>query len=57
MRLMANNPNAKRVGIKGFGLEIVETVPLPVTSDPLQDLSQVPAKVGKRDKNKTEWMN
>jgi 3,4-dihydroxy 2-butanone 4-phosphate synthase/GTP cyclohydrolase II len=33
LRLMTNNPK-KRVGLTGYGLEIVETVPLEVPSNP-----------------------
>jgi 3,4-dihydroxy 2-butanone 4-phosphate synthase/GTP cyclohydrolase II len=33
MRLMTNNP-VKRAGLEGFGLEIVERVPLEVTPNP-----------------------
>lgn len=33
LRLMSNNPQ-KRVGLTGYGLEIIETVPLEVTSNP-----------------------
>jgi len=30
MRLMSNNP-MKRIGLQGFGLEIVETIPIETT--------------------------
>ncbi len=33
MRLLTNNP-AKRAGLEGYGLQIVERVPLPVSSNP-----------------------
>ncbi len=33
MRLLSNNPT-KRAGLEGYGLEIVERVPLPVTATP-----------------------
>lgn len=33
MRLLTNNP-AKRAGLEGYGLKIVERVPLPVSSNP-----------------------
>jgi 3,4-dihydroxy 2-butanone 4-phosphate synthase / GTP cyclohydrolase II len=33
LRLMSNNPK-KRVGLMGYGLEIVETVPLQTASNP-----------------------
>ena len=33
LRLMTNNP-AKRSGLEGFGLEVVERVPLEVTPNP-----------------------
>jgi 3,4-dihydroxy 2-butanone 4-phosphate synthase / GTP cyclohydrolase II len=37
IRLITNSP-AKRVGLKGYGLEIVEEVPLPINAEPLQTL-------------------
>jgi 3,4-dihydroxy 2-butanone 4-phosphate synthase/GTP cyclohydrolase II len=61
IRLMTNNP-AKRVGLKGYGLEIVDRVPIHVGAGPenenylrtkqekmghLMDLSSAPANVGK----------
>lgn len=33
MRLLTNNP-AKRAGIEGYGLEIIERVPLPTPVNP-----------------------
>jgi 3,4-dihydroxy 2-butanone 4-phosphate synthase/GTP cyclohydrolase II len=37
LRLITNN-HAKRVGLKGYGLEIVEEIGLPVNTEPLMDL-------------------
>lgn len=34
LRLITNN-HAKRVGLKGYGLEIVEEIPLPINTEPL----------------------
>ena len=34
LRLITNS-HAKRVGLKGYGLEIVEEIPLPVETEPL----------------------
>lgn len=39
LRLITNS-HAKRVGLKGYGLEIVEEVPLSVPADPLLDLGE-----------------
>jgi len=36
IRLITNNP-AKRVGLKGYGLEIVEEIPLPIETDPKKE--------------------
>ena len=33
MRLLTNNP-AKRVGLEGYGLRVVERVPLPISPNP-----------------------
>ncbi|USN46296.1 MAG: 3,4-dihydroxy-2-butanone-4-phosphate synthase [Pseudobdellovibrionaceae bacterium] len=35
IRLMSNSPK-KRVGLKGYGLEIVETIEVPIDTDPLR---------------------
>ncbi len=45
MRLLTNNPT-KRAGIEGYGLEIVETVPLEVRPNP-ENLSYLTTKVRK----------
>lgn len=37
LRLITNN-HAKRVGLKGYGLEIVEEIPLPIDTEPLLDV-------------------
>lgn len=37
LRLITNS-HAKRVGLKGYGLEIVEEIPLPVNTEPLLDV-------------------
>ena len=36
MRLMTNNPT-KRIGLEGYGLEIVENVPLEVEPNPFNE--------------------
>ncbi|HMN69399.1 MAG TPA: 3,4-dihydroxy-2-butanone-4-phosphate synthase [Bdellovibrionales bacterium] len=36
LRLITNN-HAKRVGLKGYGLEIVEEIPLPLNTEPFAD--------------------
>jgi 3,4-dihydroxy 2-butanone 4-phosphate synthase/GTP cyclohydrolase II len=33
MRLLTNNP-AKRVGLEGYGLRVVDRVPLPISPNP-----------------------
>lgn len=45
MRLLTNNPT-KRAGIEGYGLEIVETVPLEIRPNP-ENLSYLTTKVRK----------
>jgi 3,4-dihydroxy 2-butanone 4-phosphate synthase/GTP cyclohydrolase II len=35
IKLLTNNP-AKRVGLKGYGLEIVESLALPIDTNPLR---------------------
>ncbi len=42
IRLMTNN-TSKRVGLKGYGIEIVDTESLPIETDPLIELSLKPA--------------
>lgn len=38
IKLLTNNPS-KRVGLKGYGLEIVESVSLPIDANPLREVS------------------
>jgi 3,4-dihydroxy 2-butanone 4-phosphate synthase/GTP cyclohydrolase II len=37
LRLITNN-HAKRVGLKGYGLEIVEEIALPIETEPLLEV-------------------
>ena len=57
IRLMANNVKAKRVGLKGYGLEIVETVSLPVTNDPLVDLKNPQDSKTENKDGSAGWVN
>lgn len=36
MRLMTNNP-VKRAGLEGFGLQVVENVPIEITPNPYDE--------------------
>ncbi len=44
IRLLTNNP-AKRVGLKGYGIEIVDTVALPLDGDPLRAVFSGPTNM------------
>lgn len=52
IRLLTNSP-AKRVGLKGYGLEIVESVGLELDEDPLQDIGVQAALKGEQK----QWIN